>query len=43
VLRLLLSPLCEPIFHDDSYGFRAARNCHGAVERVLQLHRQGYT
>jgi len=43
VLRLLLSPLFEPIFHDDSYGFRAARNCHGAVERVLQLHRQGYT
>jgi len=43
VLRLLLSPLFEPIFHDDSYGFRAARNCHGAVQRVLQLHRQGYT
>ena len=43
VLRLLLSPLFEPIFHDDSYGFRAARNCHQAVERVLELHRQGYT
>jgi RNA-directed DNA polymerase len=43
VLRLLLSPLFEPIFHDDSYGFRAARNCHGAVQRVLQLHQQGYT
>jgi RNA-directed DNA polymerase len=43
VLRLLLSPLFEPIFHDDSYGFRPARNCHGAVQRVLQLHRQGYT
>ena len=43
VLRLLLSPLFEPIFHDDSYGFRAARNCHQAVERVVELHRQGYT
>src|SRR5207245_8782518 len=43
VLRLLLSPLFEPIFHDDSYGFRAARNCHQAVQRVLDLHRQGYT
>jgi RNA-directed DNA polymerase len=42
VLRLLLSPLFEPIFHDDSYGFRPARNCHRAVERVLELHRQGY-
>jgi group II intron reverse transcriptase/maturase len=43
VLRLLLSPLFERIFHDDSYGFRPARNCHQAVERVLELHRQGHT
>ena len=43
VLRLLLSPLFERIFHDDSYGFRPARNCHQAVERVLELQRQGYT
>jgi RNA-directed DNA polymerase len=42
VLRLLLSPIFEPIFHDDSYGFRPARNCHMAVERVLELHRQGH-
>jgi RNA-directed DNA polymerase len=42
VLRLLLSPLFERIFHDDSYGFRPARDCHLAVQRVLQLHRQGY-
>lgn len=43
VLRLLLSPLFERIFHDDSYGFRPARNCHQAVERVVELQRQGYT
>jgi RNA-directed DNA polymerase len=43
VLRLLLNPLFERIFHDDSYGFRPARNCHMAVERVLELQRQGYT
>lgn len=43
VLRLLLSPLFERIFHDDSYGFRPARNCHQAVERVIELQRQGYT
>jgi RNA-directed DNA polymerase len=42
VLRQLLSPLFERIFHDDSYGFRPARNCHQAVERVLELQRQGY-
>jgi len=43
VLRLLLSPLFERIFHDDSFGFRPARNCQQAVQRVLELHRQGYT
>ena len=43
VLRLLLSPLFERIFHDDSFGFRPARNCHQAVERVIELQRQGYT
>jgi group II intron reverse transcriptase/maturase len=42
VIRLLLSPLFERIFHDDSYGFRPTRGCHQAVQRVLQLHRQGY-
>jgi group II intron reverse transcriptase/maturase len=43
VLRLLLSPLFERMFHDDSYGFRPRRSCHQAVEKVLELHRQGYT
>jgi RNA-directed DNA polymerase len=42
VLRLLLSPIFEPIFHEDSYGFRPGRNCHMAVARVLELHRQGH-
>jgi group II intron reverse transcriptase/maturase len=42
VLRQLLSPLFERLFHDDSYGFRPGRHCHQAVERVLELHRQGY-
>jgi group II intron reverse transcriptase/maturase len=43
VLRQLLSPLFERVFHNDSYGFRPGRNCHQAVERVLELQRQGYT
>ena len=43
VVRLILSPLFERLFHDDSYGFRPNRNCHQAVEKVLELHRQGYT
>ena len=42
VVRQLLSPLFERIFHDDSYGFRPGRGCHGAVQRVIELHQQGY-
>ena len=41
VLRRLLSPIFERVFHEDSYGFRPKRGCHQAVERVLELHRQG--
>ena len=42
VIRRLLTPIFEPMFHDDSYGFRPGRNCHQAIERVLELHGQGY-
>lgn len=42
VLRRLLSPIFEPLFHDHSFGFRPERNCHQALERVLELWRQGH-
>jgi len=42
VLRRLLHPIFEPLFHDASYGFRPGRNCHQALERVLELHDQGF-
>ena len=41
VVRQLLSPLFERIFHNDSFGFRPARGCHMAIERVIEIHRQG--
>ena len=43
VLRLILSPLFERLFHDDSYGFRPRRNCHMAVSKLRELHRLGHT
>jgi len=43
VMRRLLAPIFEPRFHDASFGFIPGRNCHQAIERVLELHRQGYT
>jgi RNA-directed DNA polymerase len=42
MVRYLLNPHFECIFHDDSYGFRPFRGCHMAVRRVLELKRQGY-
>ncbi|WP_286018983.1 reverse transcriptase domain-containing protein, partial [Candidatus Venteria ishoeyi] len=41
VVRQLLSPIFEPLFHQNSYGFRPERNCHQAVESVLELWREG--
>lgn len=42
VVRLLLSPVFEPLFHHRSYGFRPGRNCHQAMEQLLMLWRSGY-
>lgn len=42
VVRSLLSPVFERQFHESSYGFRPGRNCHQAIEDVLELHQQGY-
>jgi RNA-directed DNA polymerase len=41
VVRRLLNPIFEPMFHDSSFGFRQGRNCHMAIETVLSLHDQG--
>jgi group II intron reverse transcriptase/maturase len=37
VLRRLLSPLFEPLFHNDSHGFRPERSCHTAMQRLLEI------
>ena len=42
VLRQLLTPLFETLFHDQSYGFRPHRSCHDALRKVVELHRDGF-
>ena len=42
VVRRLLHPIFERLFHDASFGFRPKRNCHQALEQVLQLHDEGW-
>jgi RNA-directed DNA polymerase len=42
VLRRLLNPFFEPLFHQASFGFRPGRNCHQALEQAIQYHDKGY-
>jgi len=42
VLRRLINPIFEKRFHNNSFGFRPGRNCHQAVERMMQLSQKGY-
>jgi RNA-directed DNA polymerase len=42
VLRRLLTPLFEPLFHDQSYGFRPHRSCHDALRKLHEYRRAGY-
>lgn len=42
VIRRLLQPIFERLFHNASFGFRPGRNCHMALAYVLELHEQGY-
>ena len=41
VLRRLLHPIFEPLFHEASFGFRPGRNCHQALELAMHHHDQG--
>jgi len=42
VVRSLLEPIFEQKFHETSYGSRPERNCHQAIEKILEYHQQGY-
>jgi RNA-directed DNA polymerase len=32
MMHKILESIYEPLFHEDSYGFRRGRGCHNAVE-----------
>ena len=42
VLRRLLHPIFERLFHEASFGFRPGRNCHQAIGLAIQYHEAGY-
>jgi RNA-directed DNA polymerase len=42
VIRRLINSTFENRFHENSFGFRPGRNCHQAVERVIDYAQLGY-
>lgn len=38
----IISPMCEPVFSDHSYGFRPNRSCEMAVREMLVFLNEGY-
>jgi RNA-directed DNA polymerase len=42
IVRRLINNTFEKTFHQNSFGFRLGRNCHQAVECVIDYIRQGY-
>lgn len=38
----VISPMCEPLFSDSSYGFRPNRSCEMAIKELLIILNEGY-
>ena len=38
----VISPMCEPLFSENSYGFRPNRSCEMAIQEVLVFLNEGY-
>jgi group II intron reverse transcriptase/maturase len=41
-VRMVLEPLYEPTFHDQSHGFRPGRGCHTAIAQAREHLEEGY-
>ncbi len=41
-VRLVLEPVYEPTFHEESHGFRPGRSCHTAIAQAYEHIDQGY-
>ena len=42
VIRMIINPIFEKLFHHSSHGFRRGRSCITAIEELLDYHKQGY-
>lgn len=42
VIRRIINPIFERLFHNSSHGYRQDRSCHTALEELFEYHKQGY-
>jgi RNA-directed DNA polymerase len=42
VIRIIINPIFEKLFHESSHGFRRGRSCITAINELLEYHKQGY-
>jgi group II intron reverse transcriptase/maturase len=42
VIRTIINPIFEKLFHKSSHGFRRGRGCITAMKELLEYHKQGY-
>jgi RNA-directed DNA polymerase len=42
VIRRLINPIFEKLFHNNSFGFRPGRNCHQAISKVGEYLSEGF-
>lgn len=42
VIRIIINPIFEKLFHNSSHGFRRKRSCITAINELLNYHEQGY-
>jgi RNA-directed DNA polymerase len=42
VIRTIINPIFEKLFHDSSHGFRRGKGCITAIKELLRYYEQGY-
>jgi group II intron reverse transcriptase/maturase len=42
VIRCIINPIFERLFHRSSHGYRQNKSCHTALEELFEYYKQGY-
>jgi RNA-directed DNA polymerase len=42
VIRVIINPIFDQLFHNNSHGFRRGKSCQTAIKQLLEFFHQGY-